>query len=137
MVILSPSPDINHKHNDIMSITKKALTKARDRLQTIKEEAELLRAEELKIRNYLADQLHTEEEGSKTVTIEGIKVTISRPVTRSITKEDAERLCQDHTELSKEALRWKPKIVVSVAKKHPELEDYYTSKPGLPTVTFA
>lgn len=119
-----------------MSITKKALTKARDRLQDIKEQSEILRAEELKIRNYLADQLHTEEEGSKTVTIEGIKVTVGRPVTRSITKEDAERLCQDHTELSKEALRWKPEIVVSVVKKHPELEDYYTSKPGLPTIDF-
>lgn len=119
-----------------MNITKKALLAAKERLASIKSLTEELRAEELKIRTFIADKLHTEEEGSKTVTIHDIKVTVSRPLTRTITSEDAERLCQDHTELSKEALKWKPNVVVSVFKKHPELEEYITTKPGPPVVEF-
>lgn len=117
-------------------ITKDVLLSARDRMQELKEIQNNAREEEIKIRTFLADKLHDGEEGSKTLTIDGVKVNVTRPISRIISREEADRLCKDHTDLSAEALRWKPEVVVSVVKAHPELEEYITSKPGLVTVEF-
>lgn len=117
-------------------ITKATLIEARDTLQSIRQQQEELREEELKIRTFLADKLHTEEEGTKTMTIDGIKVTIGRSINRTISRDEAERMTQEHGDLSLEVIRWKPELKVGEFKKHPELEEYITSKPGPPTVEF-
>lgn len=117
-------------------ITKSTLIEARDRLQELKAVQNEAREEELKIRTFLADKLHTEESGAKTTTIEGIKVTVTRTLTTSISREEADRLVQEHPDLSLEVLRWKPEARPGEFKKHPELAEFIVVKPGPPNVDF-
>jgi hypothetical protein len=118
-------------------IGKKQLVAARTRLQEISESLEKLREEQLKIRLFVADALHNGEEGSKTITIDGVKVGITRKLNRSISVEDAERLGQEQGDIALAAIRWKPEVVTSAYREHSEiLDDYIVTKPGPPEVTF-
>lgn len=119
------------------ALKKKDLIIARDRLFELKEIQNTARDEELKIRTYLADNLHTEEEGSKTIDIEGVKVTITRTLNRTIGQVEAEEFGRIHGDLALECLRWKPEIVVKGYKAHREiLDEFIVTKPGPPSIAF-
>ena len=113
------------------------ITAARKRIEAIKRQQEKLRDEELQLREWFANNFHDGDEGSKTIKVGGEKFTVKRTLNRTIGKDEAERLSQEHPDLSVEALRWKPEVVTSVYKDHAEiLDDYITTKPGPPTVEF-
>ena len=117
-------------------IKKADIEAARDRLFELKQVQNEAREEEISIREWLA-QFHDGDEGTKTVVIEGVKMAIGKPITRSITAEDAERLCNDYPEISVEVLKWKPEVRVAAYKANAEIVDpYITTKPGLVTVEF-
>ena len=118
-------------------MTEEELIEARDALQIIKTKQEELRQEELSIREYVAKKLHDGEEGSKTITVGTTKVSITRTLTRSIGKDEAERLKQDDPKLYKELLSWRPEVKTSVFREHEEkASDYVVTKAGPPTVKF-
>ena len=118
-------------------MTLSEITEARDRLLELKEVQADARDEELRIREYLAKKLHDGVEGSKTVTIEGIKVTVTRNLSRTIDSAEAEKLSKEFPEISLACLRWKAELRVGEYKKHTEiLDEYITTKPGPPTVVF-
>lgn len=118
-------------------IRKSDLEAARDRLFELRRVQNESREEEVVIREWIANTLHTDPEGAKTLNVEGIKLTVTRPLTRTITAEDAERFSQDYPDLSAEVLRWKPEVKVAAYKANAALVDpYITTKPGLPTVEF-
>ncbi len=116
-------------------ITEAVLKSAREDLQEIASEIAALEAKQLKIRNFIADGLHNGDKGAKTVTVGSLKVTVTRSINLSITSADAERLVQEHGELSTEVLGWSPRCK-SAIEKHPELAEYYTTKPGPPKIEF-
>lgn len=110
---------------------------SRKRLEAIKRQQDKLKAEELELREWFANNFHDGDEGSKTVKIGNEKFTIKRTLNRTIGKDEAERLSQEHPDLSVEALRWKPEVVTSVYKEHASiLDDYIVTKPGPPSVEF-
>lgn len=117
-------------------ITKKTLLEAKERLEELRQAQSEAREEELKIRTFLADKLYQEEGGSKTLTVEGLKLTIGRPLAYSISKEELERMTADHGTIADEVIRYKPEVKVGEFKKHPELAEYVTVKPGPATVEF-
>lgn len=118
-------------------ITHDELVAARDRLFELKEEQTKAREEELRIREYLARKLHDGVEGSKTVTVDGIKVTVTRNLSRTIGVDEAEKLSKEHEKLALEVLRWKPEIRVGEYKKHTDiLDEYIVTRSGPPTVEF-
>jgi hypothetical protein len=119
------------------TLTEQDLLAAKKKLAEIKKKSEALREQELEIRTYLADVLHDAEEGSKTVTVGEVKLTIQRTLNRSITRDDAERLTAEHPDVSLECLSWRPEVKVSGYKENVNvMDDYITTKPGPPTVTF-
>lgn len=119
------------------ALTGPALAEARDRLHELKDIQNTAREEELQIREYLAKHLHDADEGAKTHTIDGIKVTVTRSLRREIGVEEAERLTKEHGELSLQVLRWKPEVRVGEYKKHTGiLDEYIVTKPSPPTVEF-
>lgn len=119
-------------------ITKEQLLEAREALFDCNRRIEEAKAEQLQIREYLADFVHDGDEGAKTVTIDGIKLTVTRNLRRTITREEAERFTQEHGELSLTCLRWNPEVRVGEYKKHAEiLDEYIETKPAPPEVKFA
>jgi hypothetical protein len=126
-----------------MSTTKKKTIKgkdliaARERLYELKAIQNNARDEELKIREFLASNLHDGEEGSKTFKIDGEAVTITRTLSRTIGQAEAEEFVKLHGDLSLECLRWKPEVKVSGYKAHREiLDEYIVTKAGPPSVAF-
>lgn len=118
-------------------LTAAELMEARDGLHNIKQQIEVLREKELATREWIADRLHDGTEGSKTVTIDGVKVTITRNLNRSISEEEAVRLKQTYPKLWATCLSFKPTVRVGESKKNPEMEDFIVTRPGPPTVVFA
>ena len=120
-----------------LALTHDELVEARDRLFELKEVQNEAREEELKIREYLAKNLHDGVEGSKTVTVDGVKVTITRNLNRTIDAAEAEKLYKEHSDVALAVLRWKPEIRVGEYKKHQDvMDEYITTKPGPPSVEF-
>lgn len=118
-------------------LTEKDLLDAKKKLASLKKKQDELRQQEIDIRTYLADVLHSGEEGSKTVTVGEVKLTITRPLTRSITRDEAERLTNEHPNIALEALSWRPEVKTSGYKEHQSVvDDYITTRPGPPTVLF-
>ena len=118
-------------------MTLSEITEARDRLLELKEVQAEARDEELRIREYLAKKLHDGVEGSKTVTIEGVKVTVTRSLSRTIGSAEAEQLSKEFPEISLACLRWKAELRVGEYKKHTEiLDDYIVTKAAPSTVVF-
>lgn len=121
----------------IDKLTEKDLLLAKRELEKIAAKQQELRDKEFAIREYLANVYHLEEEGTKTFTEGDVKFTIDRPVRRTITKADAEKLSQDHPEESLEILTWKPEVKVSGYRDNQKIADeYITTRPGPPTVKF-
>lgn len=113
------------------------LVAAKERLEELKQAQAIYRDEELRIREYLARKLHDGVEGSKTITVEGIKVTITRNLTRTIGVEEAEKLSKEHSDIALACLRWKAEVKVAAYKEHAEImDDYVVTKAGPPSVTF-
>lgn len=115
------------------------LEEARDRLLELSKIQAEAREEELQIREYLADKLYPKdkEEGATTITVEGIKLSITRVLNYTIGKDDAELLQREQPKLAAEVLNWSPKVRVAAFKDHQkELAKFVTVKPGPSTVTF-
>ncbi len=118
-------------------ITEEDLLGAKKTLAKLKLQQEKLREQELEIRTYLADALHDGEEGSRTIKIGDVKVTISRPLNYSIDGPNAEKLAKDHGPESLEILKWKPTISVTGFKKYLDIaSEYCVVRPGPATVEF-
>lgn len=118
-------------------ITKKALLAARVRYLELTQITTAAYAEQLKIRNYLADTYHDGEEGSKTITEGDIKFVVKRTLNRTITREEADRLRDEHPDIYALALRMKPEVRDGEYRKHAEVMDsFITTKPGPPTLEF-
>jgi signal transduction histidine kinase len=119
------------------AIKLKELLAAKERLEELKQQQAVAREEELRIREYLARKLHDGVEGSKTITVDGVKCTITRNLTRTIGVEEAEKLSKEHSDLALECLRWKAEVKVGAYKKHTDiLDDYIVTKAGPPSVEF-
>jgi signal transduction histidine kinase len=119
------------------AIKLKELLAAKERLEELKQAQAVAREEELRIREYLARKLHDGVEGSKTITVEGVKCTITRNLTRTIGVDEAEKLSKEHSDLALACLRWKAEIRVGEYKKHTDiLDDYIVTKAGPPSVEF-
>jgi len=125
------------KTKKVKTLTAAELIEARDALHEINQKMEELKVEQLEIRNYLADRLHDSDEGAKTMTIDGIKLTVTRVLNRTITRDEAARLQEEHPDLYAVCLNFRPEVRAGETKKHPEMEAYITSKPGPPSVVFA
>ena len=118
-------------------IKLKELLAAKERLEELKQTQAVAREEELRIREYLARKLHDGVEGSKTITVEGVKCTITRNLTRTIGVDEAEKLSKEHSDLALACLRWKADVRVGEYKKNAEiLDDYIVTKAGPPSVEF-
>lgn len=116
----------------------KILNEARESLTAIRAKQAELRTEELQIREYLANRFHDGEEGARTQTVGGVKFTVTRKLNRTIGRDEAERLTREHPELSLEVIRWNPELRTGEYKKHVAIVDeYITTKPAPPEVTFA
>lgn len=121
----------------VATLTEEDLIAARKKLASLKKKQDELRTQELEIRTYLADVLHNAEEGSKTVTVGSVKLTIKRVLNYSISRADAEKLTQENPDLSLEVLSWSPVVKVGGYKEHAsEVAEYITVKPGPPSVEF-
>ncbi len=119
------------------AIKLKELLAAKERLEELKQAQAVAREEELRIREYLARKLHDGVEGSKTITVEGVKCTITRNLSRTIGVDEAEKLSQEHADIALEVLRWKAEVRVGEYKKHTDiLDDYIVTKAGPPSVEF-
>ena len=119
------------------TLNEKDLLDAKQSLEDIKAEQEELRVKEISIREYIADVLHTEEEGSKTVKVGAAHLTITRMLSRRITKEEAERLSAEHPDIWHEAVAWRPEVKVSGYKDNKKImDDYIVTKPGPPNIKF-
>lgn len=119
------------------AIKLKELLAAKERLEELKQQQAVAREEELRIREYLARKLHDGVEGSKTITVEGVKCTITRNLTRTIGVDEAEKLSKEHSDLALAVLRWKAEVRVGEYKKHADvLDDYIVTKAGPPSVEF-
>jgi len=119
------------------AIKLKELLAAKERLEELKQQQAVAREEELRIREYLARKLHDGVEGSKTITVEGIKVTVTRNLTRTIGVEEAEKLSKEHSDIALACLRWKAEVRAGEYKKHTDvLDDYIVTKAGPPSVEF-
>jgi len=93
--------------------------------------------EKLKIRNYLADKYHDGDEGAKTVNVHGIKFAITRTLRRTITREEADRLRQEHPTEYAMVLRFTPEVRAGEYKKCAEvMDDYIVTKPSPPSIEF-
>jgi hypothetical protein len=135
--LTKPAAKKSPKKEAAPSITHDELLAARDRLFELKEEQTKARDEELRIREYLARKLHDGVEGSKTVSIEGIKVTITRNLSRTIGVDEAEKLSKEHSDIALACLRWKAEVRVGEYKKHTEiLDEYIVTKAGPSSVEF-
>ena len=122
----------------LKKLTAAQLIEARDRLHELNRAMEEAKTEQLAIREYLAKYLHDGDEGAKTITIDGIKLTVTRNLNRTISREEAERFTQELPKLALEVLRWKPELRVGEVKKHEaEVSEFIVTKPGPPTVVFA
>lgn len=91
------------------------------------------------LRNKMADFFHKGEDGTENVEVHGYQVKVVRKLGISCNAEAKEQLAADDEELYDEV--FPEKVVRSidskVAKaKLDELQDYVTTKQGLPTVTF-
>jgi len=116
-------------------ITEEDLKEAKKTLHQLKVKQEKLREQELEIRVYLADALHEEEGGSKTIKLGDTKITISRPITYSIDEVNAEKFSKEHGDVALDVLKWKPQVVVGAFKKNLDVaSEYIVAKPGPPTV---
>lgn len=123
--------------SQIATLSGDDLKAARKKLADLKRKQETLREQELEIRTYLADVLFNEEEGSKTLTIDGVKVSIKRILNRSISREDAERLSKEHPTESLAILSWRPEVKTSGYREFQSIADeYIVTRPGPPTVEF-
>jgi len=119
------------------TITEKTLRKAQDELSRIRAEQARLRGAELEIREFIADSLHDGEEGSKTLTVGSIKLTITRKLNRTIGRDEAERFMQEHGDVAVEVLSWRPEVKTSGYREHQEIADQFiVTKPGPPEVVF-
>jgi len=113
------------------------LLAAKERLEELKQQQAVAREEELRIREFLARKLHDGVEGSKTITVEGVKCTITRNLTRTIGVDEAEKLSKEHSDIALAVLRWKAEVRVGEYKKHADvLDDYIVTKAGPPSVEF-
>jgi hypothetical protein len=115
---------------------KNDLLAARERLFELKSIQNEARDEELKIRSFVAEKYATKEEGSETIELDGIKMTITSTINRTISSEEAERMTAEHGVIAATVLTWKPSLKVGELRKHPELEEYIVSKAGPATVVF-
>lgn len=113
------------------------LLAAKERLEELKQAQAVACEEELRIREYLAKKLHDGVEGSKTITVDGVKVTITRNLNRTIDADEAEKLSKEHPSVALECLRWKPDVRVGAYKKNQGvMDEYITTKAGPPSVEF-
>ena len=120
-----------------IELTEADINAARKAITSIKKEQEALRERELEIRNYIADALFPQEEGSKTIKIGDAKLSIKRNIVYSITRADAEKLVAEHSALSLDVLSWSPVVKAGGFKKHvDQVSEYITVKAGPPTIEF-
>ena len=96
----------------------------------------IAKARELALRKEICDEILVEKlEGSKTVVADSFKVTATAKLNRSIDREVLETLWDDLTDLEKEAVVYKPSLVLPIYKKiegsNSRLEEAITVKPGL------
>lgn len=130
-------PETKIAMSTIATLSGADLKSARKKLADLKKKQDALREQELEIRTYLADVLFPEEEGSKMITIDGVKVAIKRNLNRSITREDAERLTKEHPNESLAILSWRPEVKTSGYREFQSIaDDYITTRPGPPSVEF-
>ncbi len=121
----------------IATLTEADLIAAKKELAILKKKQADLREKEIAIRTYLADVLHDAEEGSKTVTVGKVKLTIKRILNYSISRADAEKLTQENPDVALAVLSWSPTVKVGGYKDHAsEVCDYITVRPGPASVEF-
>lgn len=120
------------------AVSKKALDKAVEELEEIQARRVIDTHREKEIRTKMAELFHNGEDGTQNIEIHGYKIKVVRRMDISISKDAEAQLAADNPKLYAKCY---PKKVVHVAvnseiKAHlEELEDYVTTKQGLPTIT--
>ena len=123
--------------SQVAILSEEDLLAARKKLTANKAKQEALREEELAIRTYIADVLHPAEDGSKTITVGSVKLTIKRILNYSISRADAEKLSRENPDVALEVLSWRPEVKAGGFKENVEaVSEYITVKPGPPSVEF-
>lgn len=119
--------------------SKAQLEKVIKELSEIAIEKKKLTDRESELRWLLADTYHTGEDGTENIEVHGYEVKVTRKLMLSITKGALEELEEDNPELFKEVTKKETvtKLVTGSAKdKLDDLEDYVTTKQGLPAIKF-
>lgn len=120
-------------------VSKAALTKALNSLEENEKLIKELTKKQNDLRIKIADFFHEGEDGTQNFEIHGYEVKVVRRLSVTCSKEAQEQLAVDEPDIYEDIF---PEKVVrtfdSTKAKHmlDELEDYVTTKQGLPTVTF-
>lgn len=121
------------------TVKKEHFLKAKKELEEVTTAIAKATKRQKELRNIFADLFHDGEDGTKNVEAFGFEIKVVRNLNISCNKEAQEQFAEDNEELYQAIF---PEKVVRVmdptlAKKNlDEIEDYVTTKQGLPTVTF-
>jgi len=117
--------------------TQEQLLDAKERLSELRIVQNQAREEEIAIRTWIADSFHNGEEGSKTITVDGLKLAIKRTLNYSITTADADLLHEEDPEAYGELLSFSPRVKTSAFKKLVDrVSKFVNVTAGPPSVDF-
>ena len=118
--------------------SKKKIETAREELETLAEQKKIITAREAELRHAIADSLHHGEDGTENIILHGFQIKIGRKLTVSCTKPELARLQEENEELYDKVTKTETKLWDTKAKDHlDEIDEYVTTKQGLPTVTIS
>jgi|TARA_R110002167_G_scaffold294935_3_gene499541 hypothetical protein len=122
-----------------LPVKKDAFLKAMDELEQLDAELVAKTTRRNHIRQTMAELFHTGESGTENCEAYGYEVKVVRKLTISCSKPAMEQLEADDETLFKLVFPRKVSRTLNATKakeKLDELQDYVTTKQGLPTVTF-
>ena len=116
--------------------SKKKIESAKEELDYLAEQKKVITTRESELRHAIADSLHHGEDGTENVLLHGYEIKIGRKLSISCTKPELSRLAEENEELYDSVTKTETKLWDTKAKEHiDELDEYVTTKQGLPTVS--
>lgn len=116
-------------------VSKTRLVAIHQELSEIEEQKKILTTRESELRTKIADFYHKGEDGTQNFEVHGYEVKVTRRINITISKGSKLQLQEDNPELYEKVIKVEENLNTTEAKKVlDELEDYVTTKQGLPTV---
>lgn len=113
------------------------ILEAKARYEALTETIKQAQDEQRGLRENIAAEYYTQDEGTQNIEVGETKFKISRTTRREITAANAEKLHAQYPEIAEAVVKWKPSVSTTAAKKHADIvSEYITEKPGLPTIKF-